>query len=187
MPRRLKTIAFAAAALSTMSASALAQDPFLGEIATFGMNFCPKGWAQTNGQLLPINQNQALFALLGTQFGGDGRVNFALPDFRGRVRVGAGQGGSLSPYVIGEAGGAASVTLTTNELPLHAHLVSDLGVPPTVRVKNSNGPAALVETSSAAAAIDSSSVGGGQAHNNMQPYLVMTTCIALIGVFPSRN
>lgn len=187
MARRLKTIAVAAVALLAMTAGAQAQEPFIGEIATFGMNYCPKGWAQTNGQLLPINQNQALFALLGTQFGGDGRVNFALPDFRGRVRVGAGQGTNLSSYAVGQSGGAQNVTLTTNELPLHAHLVSDLGVPPTVRVKNSNGPAALVETSSAAAAIDSSSVGGGQAHNNMQPYLVMTTCIALIGVFPSRN
>lgn len=170
-----------------MAASASAQEPFIGEIKTFGMNFCPRGWAPANGQLLSISQNSALFSLLGTTFGGNGQTTFALPNFQSRVSIGTGQGVGLSSYVEGQAGGAENVTITESQLPLHAHLVSDLGAPPTVRVKNANGPAASVQSTAPAGDAATAAAGASQPHSNIKPYLTMNVCIALTGVFPSPN
>ncbi len=170
-------------------------DNFLGEIRIVGFNFAPRGWAFCNGQLLPISQNTALFSLLGTIYGGNGQTTFALPDLRGRVPVHFGQGPGLSNYDQGEITGTEAVTLTTNELPAHAHSVSPLtskaeettnrpdGAYPTVGgiyASTQNGAAPMAPTPSAA-------TGGNQPHSNLQPLLVMNFVIALTGIFPSRN
>jgi microcystin-dependent protein len=170
--------------VSTMGGS----QPFLSEILIVSFNFPPKGWALCNGQLLPINQNQALFALLGTTYGGNGQTTFALPDLRGRVPIHVGNGHSL-----GEKAGSTSVTLTQQQLPQHLHVLNatNSGGDTVVAAGNylasfSNGygpPAALTTMSSAAV----TSVGGSQAHNNMMPYLTLNFIIALQGIFPSRN
>jgi microcystin-dependent protein len=161
-------------------------EPFLGEIKMISWNFPPKGWAFCNGQLLPINQNQALFSLLGTTFGGDGRVNFALPDLRGNVPIHVGQG-----FVLGERGGEEAHTVTMSEMPAHTH---------TVMASSSNADQALPSVLAAANKIygaasnltplHSSSVlpiGGSQPHTNLMPYLTINFVIALQGVFPSQN
>ncbi|MGN7884958.1 phage tail protein [Dyadobacter endophyticus] len=167
-------------------------EPFLSEIRMVSFNFAPKGWALANGQLLPINQNQALFALLGTTYGGNGQTNFALPDFRGRVPIHFGGGHDL-----GEKGGQEAHTVTMNEMPAHNHIVNAIDSGPS----NSNDPtgAFLANTlpnnvystvPNALTAINPgtlSNVGGSQAHNNLQPFLVITFCIALQGIFPSQN
>ncbi|WP_348943788.1 tail fiber protein [Chitinibacter sp. FCG-7] len=168
-------------------------EPFLAEIRVFSFVFAPKGWALCNGQLLPINQNQALFSLLGTTFGGDGRVNFALPDFRGRTPIHVGSGHSL-----GERGGEQAHTLSIAELPVHTHLVRAADAP--ANLLNPHGgipgqapspqysdtsPGNALETSVAAHASSISNVGGSQAHLNMQPFLTLNFCIALQGIFPS--
>jgi microcystin-dependent protein len=151
-------------------------------------NFAPKGWALCNGQLLPINQNQALFALLGTTFGGDGKVNFGLPDLRGKVPIHVGNG-----HTLGQTGGEQAHTLTINELPTHTHQASFPNAAPTVALPPGNlpgqganlyGPATSL-TALAPATV--TSFGGSQAHSNMQPYLGLTFCIALQGIFPSPN
>lgn len=163
-------------------------EPFLSEIRITSFNFAPKGWTQCNGQLLPINQNQALFSLLGTVYGGDGRVNFALPDLRGRTPVHMGNG-----HTLGERGGEESHTLSIAEMPTHIHFAqasSNSGdtVIPTAgalgSTSNMYGPPTNL------AAISSSAVsnnGGSQAHQNMQPYLALNCCIALQGIFPSQT
>ena len=161
-------------------------EPFLSEIRLMSFVFAPKGWALCNGQLLPINQNQALFSLLGTTFGGDGRVNFALPDLRGRSPIHVGSG-----HTLGERGGEQAHTLSIAELPTHTHVAM---ASPT----NGNVPAAGANVLAGAlnsyrpadnlVALNASSVtntGGSQAHLNMQPYLVLTFSIALQGIFPS--
>jgi microcystin-dependent protein len=170
-------------------------DPFIGEIRTFGFNFAPIGWALCNGAILPINQNQALFSLLGNFYGGDGRTNFALPDLRSRVPLGLGQGTGLPFYSIGETGGAGTVTLTTAQLPAHNHQVnaSDHG--------GNDGPVrspeghALERGNVYADAPDGKTVmnagmigntGGGQPVSILPPYLVLNFCIALQGIYPSR-
>ena len=165
-------------------------EPFLSEIRIMSFNFAPKGWAMCNGQLLPINQNQALFALLGTTFGGDGRVNFALPDLRGRTPIHVGSG-----HTLGERGGEQAHTLSIAELPTHTHVLSgtstngDLLIPagnllaPTASQMYHSADANLVAFASEAVA----NVGGSQAHLNMQPFLTLTFCIALQGIFPSPN
>lgn len=150
--------------------------------------FAPKGWALCNGQLLPINQNQALFSLLGTTFGGDGRVNFALPDFRARVPIHVGSGHSL-----GERGGEQAHTLSIAELPQHSHPLGAVSGSGNTPIPADNAPAGynngyreasdLVALSSSSV----SSVGGSQAHLNMQPFLTISFCIALQGLFPSPN
>jgi len=163
-------------------------EPFIGEIRLFTYNFAPKGWAFCNGQLLPINQNFALFSLLGTTYGGDGTTNFALPDLRGRVALHEGTG-----FPLGQTGGEATHTLTVSELPSHTHQASGSSdAANTVLPGNSvwahsdnlvyNQSANLQMSPSAISA-----VGGGQAHNNMQPYLVLNYCISLQGTFPSQN
>jgi microcystin-dependent protein len=164
-------------------------EPFLSEIRIMSFVFAPKGWALCNGQLLPINQNQALFSLLGTTFGGDGRVNFALPDYRGRTPIHVGRG-----HTLGERGGEQAHTLSIAELPQHTHAANASSQPgnavvPTGAVLGS--PLNLSYTTPASlTALNPGSilnVGGSQAHLNMQPFLTLSFCIALQGIFPSPN
>jgi len=164
-------------------------EPFLSEIRIMSFGFAPKGWALCNGQLLPINQNQALFSLLGTTFGGDGRVNFALPDSRARVPIHVGAG-----HTLGERGGEAAHTLSIAELPSHLHTLmgsSNVGSSQTPAGNVLGVVAGRVYTDPAnlttIQATTVTTVGGSQAHLNMQPYLGLTFCIALQGIFPSPN
>lgn len=165
--------------------------PFMGEIRVMSFNFPPKGWAQCNGQLLPINQNQALFSLLGTNYGGNGQTTFGLPDLRARVPVYTGLG-----FTLGQRSGETAHTLSVTELPAHQHVLQATATGAAGPIPTSNllatsaatdplysNPAGLVNLDSSALA----TVGGGQAHPNMQPYLVLNFCIALQGIFPSRN
>ena len=163
-------------------------DPFLAEIRIMAFTYPPRGWAFTNGQLLPINQNQALFALLGTTYGGNGQTNFALPDFRGRTPIHFGDG-----HTLGEAAGAPAVTLTMQQMPAHTHFLQ--GTTAAAGTANPSGavlaPANnLYQAPSNLATMNPGSVtntGGSQPHENMQPYLTLSFCIALQGIFPSRN
>jgi microcystin-dependent protein len=164
-------------------------NPFLSEIRLFSFGFPPKGWALCDGQLLPINQNQALFSLLGTTYGGDGRVNFALPNLQGRVPVHMGSG-----IVLGESAGEQAHTLTASEMPQHTHVpVLGSANAPTASAPTANLWA--TETTNPYSDTANStmkpacvpSVGGSQAHNNMQPFLTINFCIALQGIFPSQN
>ena len=165
-------------------------EPFLSEIRIMSFQFAPKGWALCNGQLLPINQNQALFSLLGTTFGGDGRVNFALPDLRARTPIHVGSG-----HTLGERGGEQSHTLSIAELPTHTHVLNATGatgttVNPTGNVLANSSPTEMYESSQQLVALNAGSVantGGSQAHLNMQPFLTLSFCIALQGIFPSPN
>jgi len=172
-------------------AAGASTEPFLGEIQIFAFEFAPKGWLQCNGQLLPINQNQALFALLGTTYGGDGRVNFALPDLRGRIAIHTGNG-----HTLGERGGEQAHSLNLAELPAHVHAV------PAGLLSGATGTYTIAQT------LDRrpinlhgpgtgdgypwsvemlGNVGGSQAHFNMQPFLTLNFCIAIQGIFPSPN
>ncbi len=172
--------------------------PFLGEIRAFPYNFAPRGWVFCSGQSLSISQNAALFSLLGTNYGGDGKTTFVLPDLRGRLAVSSGQGPGLSDYQIGSNGGSETVTLNLNQIPAHNHsaqctdvaasqpspvgnvwaadgavITSEYGVPqssPPLMAAQAIGPA-----------------GGGQPHPNLMPFLVLNYCIALNGIFPARN
>ena len=166
-------------------------DPFLSEIRIMSFVFAPKGWALCNGQLLPINQNQALFSLLGTTFGGDGRVNFALPDQRARTPIHVGGG-----HTLGERGGEQAHTLSISELPTHTHVVSatsaaaTAGNPANPRLLSKSTLAAVYTNASNLTAMDPDSignVGGSLAQLNMQPFLTLSFCIALQGIFPSPN
>lgn len=164
-------------------------EPFLSEIRIFSFSFPPRGWALCDGQLLPINQNQALFSLLGTTFGGDGRVNFALPDLRSRTPIHVGNG-----HVLGERAGEQAHTLSQAELPQHTHTVMASPANSTTPVPSGNYPAAASIYQSAAngplTALSPTSVtpiGGSQAHLNVQPFLTLSFCIALQGIFPSPN
>jgi microcystin-dependent protein len=169
-------------------------EPFLGEIRTFGFNFAPQGWAMCNGQVLSIAQNAALFSLLGTFYGGNGTTNFALPNLQSRVGIHQGQGPGLSSYVIGEVSGSESVTLTAGQMPAHSHsLIANAG---TAGVSRPDG-AVLARTGSNtyAAAPDGTAMnagaigqaGGSQPFSILQPFLCLNFCIALQGIFPSRN
>lgn len=188
--RSLKIIALGAAAGFAVAAAptgAAAQEQYIGELRTFGFSFCPQGWARTEGQLLPIAQNSALFSLLGTTFGGDGRTNFQLPDLQGRVVIGSGMGPGLSNYSWGQKGGSEQSTLSVAEMPSHAHGVSGLPSGETAFVKEDKEDKGLeVVKAGAAGSTSTQNAGGGQSHDNRQPYLAMTTCIALVGIFPSR-
>jgi microcystin-dependent protein len=163
--------------------------PFLAEIKIVSFNFAPKGWAQCNGQLLPINQNQALFSILGTTFGGDGRTTFGLPDFRGRIPIYTGSG-----FVLGQKGGEEFHTVNQQEMPQHLHLAQGQPAAATVadpsnafladiNTKGYGPPQALTPL----APTSVSNVGGSQPHENRQPFLVLNFVIALQGLFPSRN
>jgi microcystin-dependent protein len=171
-------------------------DPFVAEIRVFGFNFAPKGWALCDGTVLKISQNTALFSLLGTMYGGDGRTTFALPDLRGRAPMNYGNGAGLTPRAEGEVGGEPSVTLIPHEMPTHNHFVqsvaddADLQAPdPTAGLAKSLN-ATLYNTSfDNHGFMDTNTVGftgGNQPHNNMQPYLALNFCIALQGIFPAR-
>ena len=166
-------------------------EPFLSEIRIMSFSFAPKGWAMCNGQLLPINQNQALFSLLGTTFGGNGQTNFALPDLRGQVPIHVGDGRTL-----GEKGGEQAHTVSISEMPTHTHVANatsataTAGNPSSGRLLSTSVQAALYTNFSNPAVMEPSSignVGGSQAHLNMQPSLTLTFCIALQGMFPSPN
>jgi len=161
--------------------------PFLSEIRLIAFGFPPRGWALCNGQLLPINQNQALFSLLGTTFGGDGRVNFALPDLRGRVPAHVGDG-----LTLGQRGGQEAVTLTTANLPAHPHLVTAGGAAATAAPAGARfattGAFHYSTTPQVAMAAEAvGTTGGSQAHTNLAPSLVLNYVIALQGIFPSPN
>jgi microcystin-dependent protein len=165
-------------------------EPFLSEIRIMSFVFAPKGWALCNGQLLPINQNQALFSLLGTTFGGDGRVNFALPDQRGRTPIHVGGG-----HTLGERGGEQAHTLSIAELPTHTHVANANNIAPAAgapsgRMLSQSSGSNLFGTPSNLQAMAPNAItntGGSQAHLNMQPFLVLNFCIALQGIFPSPN
>lgn len=177
--------------LSALAAPSIAaaQEPFLGEVSVFGFNFCPRGWAPTQGQVLPIAQNTALFSLLGTTYGGDGRTTFALPDLRGRVVIAPGQGPGLSNYALGQEGGTEASSLSVAQMPVHAHNYTGAGAGTTAEVKaasNEKGVAVLTGLDGGGL-VSTQNTGGSQAHENRQPYLAMTTCIALQGIFPSRD
>jgi microcystin-dependent protein len=165
-------------------------EPFLSEIKIVSFNFPPKGWALCNGQLLPINQNQALFSLLGTTYGGDGRVNFALPNLRGQVPIHVGNG-----HTLGEKAGSTSVTVNIQQLPNHTHALNgtsnnSVNTPANTTVLGKSAPQAAYGGPANLVAMNPQSignVGGSQPHNNMMPYLVLNFIIALQGIFPSRN
>jgi microcystin-dependent protein len=166
-------------------------EPFLSEIRIMSFVFAPKGWALCNGQLMPINQNQALFSLLGTTFGGDGRVNFALPDLRGRTPIHVGSG-----HTLGERGGEPAHTLSIAELPTHTHVMNGNSQNATTDTPANNTTLAQASIdiyrtqATTLVAMDAGivgNVGGSQAHLNMQPFLTLSFCIALQGIFPSPN
>ncbi len=166
-------------------------EPFLSEIRIMSFGFPPKGWALCDGQLLPINQNQALFSLLGTTYGGDGRVNFGLPNLQGRAPIHMGAG-----HTLGERGGEQGHTLSISELPQHTHVLSgndtaaNAGNPSTTRVLAKSNGANLYAAASNLSAMDPTAIGntgGSQAHLNMQPFLVLNFSIALQGIFPSQT
>jgi microcystin-dependent protein len=177
------------------SVPASAQQPFLGEIRFVGFNFAPVGWALCEGQTMPISENVALFSLLGTTYGGDGKTTFALPDMRGRVPVGTGQGTGLTLRNPGDKGGQESVTLTVAEMPAHRHAViasssaADSKAPAGNALANSSTEA-IYSNQAPNVALESksiSSVGNSKPHENMQPFLGMTCIIALQGIFPARS
>jgi microcystin-dependent protein len=167
-------------------------EPFLSEIRIMSFNFAPKGWALCNGQLLPINQNQALFSLLGTTYGGNGQTNFGLPNLQGRTPIHVGQGN-----VLGQQAGEAAHTLLIGELPTHTHVLSASSQaanasPPTpiANILASSAPGQAFNSPTALVAMNPASVtntGGSQAHLNMQPFLTLNFCIALQGIFPSQT
>lgn len=175
--------------------------PFLGEIRAFGFNFAPKGWTMCNGQFLSIQQNAALFSLLGTFYGGNGVTTFALPDLRGRGAVNQGQGQGLSNYVIGEQTGTETVTLISTQMPQHNHLwaannaVGDIPAPTGnflsgAKVLDGTQVKTYAAPGGATVPLATNTLGlagQNQSHQNMMPYLVVTYCIALQGIFPSRN
>jgi microcystin-dependent protein len=205
------TLSLAVASWSP-AASACGTEPFIGEICIVGFNFAPRGYASTNGQLLSIAQNTALFSLLGTTYGGNGQTTFALPDTRGRVIIGAGQGPGISNYVLGQVGGTETVTLTVSQMPAHTHpatttvTVQARGVSTQGNADDPGGntwaakarggqySSAAPDVDMAAGAIVSSSAsttvgsaGGNQPFSIVQPYVVLNPVIALQGIFPSRN
>ena len=180
-------------------------EPYLGEIRMVGFNFAPRGWAFCEGQILPINQNQALFSLLGTVYGGDGRTSFGLPDLRGRVAVHAGDGPGLTSRRQGQKFGQENHTLTVNEMPSHNHSLQLSDTAGTGAIGNGKALANIVGdddgsgttgdklyspaafTGKKLASGQLFPTGGSQLHSNTQPYIAIYQCIALVGVFPSRN
>jgi microcystin-dependent protein len=170
-------------------------DPFVAEIRIFAGNFAPVRWATCNGQLMSISQNTALFSLLGTSFGGDGRSTFGLPNMAGSAPLAAGNGNGLSQYLLGEQGGSSGVTLLQSEMPTHNHSLMAVGQAPNSATaqgnelahSSSNMKAYLPPGTPTPMAVQAiSSTGGSQPHNNLQPYLALTFIIALVGVYPQR-
>ncbi|MBK7393689.1 MAG: phage tail protein [Chloracidobacterium sp.] len=174
-------------------------DPFVAEIRIFPFNFPPRGWAFCNGQLLPLSQNTALFSLLGTTYGGNGKSNFALPDLQGNAPMHPGQGPGLSLHDLGETGGSETVTLLQSEIPLHSHALnasnaaadeegqkSPAGAVPASQQGSNPVYGALSGNLVPMSQQSVAAAGGGQPHNNMMPYLTLNFCIAQQGVFPPR-
>jgi microcystin-dependent protein len=181
------------AAVVPVARAQVGDNPYIGEILLVPFNFAPHNWAFCNGQLLPIIQNQALFSLLGTQFGGNGTTNFALPDLRGRSPIGAGQGPGLTPYNVGETGGQETVTLTVNQLPAHDHPA--FGSANQATMTNPSGAVWATQTrltiysstTDSTHMAPSGLTGGNQPHDNRAPYLTLNYIISLAGIFPTRN
>lgn len=168
--------------------------PFIGSIAMFAGNFAPRGWAFCNGQLLPISSNTALFSLLGTTYGGDGRTTFGVPDLRGRAPIHSGQGAGLSNRRLGDKSGTENVTLTSSQIPSHSHsfnVSSNTGNSDSPAGKyiaaNSEGIGQFTDSANSTMAAAVGNAGSSQAHSNMQPYLAINFIIALEGLYPSRN
>jgi len=171
-------------------------EPFLAEVRMVGFNFAPRGWAFCDGQILPINQNQSLYSLLGTTYGGDGRTTFALPDLRGRTPIHVGRSNGGGDHRLGQKSGEETHTLAANEMPEHTHTLRASSADANTVVTSGH---VLARTTAADIYRDQASnlvnlasgtvtnVGGGQTHDNMQPYLAVNFCIALQGLFPSRN
>ena len=203
------SLALAAIVLGSTSAPtpAAAQENYLGELRLFGMNWCPRMWTPAEGQLIPINQNQSLYSLFGTFYGGDGRTTFALPDLRGRSSIGFGQGTGLSNYPIGQKGGSETITMTVDNLPSHTHgatttatlnATADTGNTDTpgntvvlanargtdIYGTGANGAVFRNDAITANTTLDTS---GGQPKSQRGPYLAMKWCVALQGIFPPRN
>ena len=173
-------------------------DPFVAEIRIFPFNFAPRGWAWCDGQLLPLSQNTALFSLLGTTYGGNGKSNFALPDLQGRAPMHPGQGPGLSLHDLGETGGSETVTLLESEIPSHSHGVVAAANPALLKLPGPTASLARSQGDNAYQSVVNQNVvsmsgmaiapaGGDQPHNNLQPYLTFYFCIALQGVFPPRG
>jgi microcystin-dependent protein len=172
-------------------------NPFVAEIRIFPFSFPPKGWAFCDGQLLPISQYTALFSLFGTTYGGDGTSNFALPNMQGSAPMHPGQGPGLSLHDLGETGGSDTVTLLESEMPAHTHALMASPIPSLVKLPSPNAAMgrsrnanAYQDTPGNLVAMNANTIapaGGGQPHNNMQPYLTLNFCIALQGVFPPRS
>jgi microcystin-dependent protein len=208
-------VALVAAATTPLAAKACGSEPYLGEICTFGFTFCPRGYLPADGSLVPISQNSALFSLFGTTYGGNGTTTFALPDLRGRVWVGAGNGPGLSPVSPGQQGGSEQVTLTAAQMPVHTHAaMTTATVNSTANAASANGNSttptggvwagssardqvysnAAPNATLAAGAISSTAnatttvanSGSGQPIDNRAPYLGLLTCVAAQGIFPSR-
>jgi microcystin-dependent protein len=168
--------------------------PFLAEMRIFSFSFPPKGWALCNGQLLAINQNQALFSILGTTYGGNGTTNFALPNMQSRIPVHAGQGPGLSPYNLGQTGGSETVSLIVPQLPAHVHTAQGVTAGGNLGPTTNNSWANVASNPYKAAndnnVMNAATIApntGGQPHPNIAPYLTLSFCIALVGIFPSRN
>lgn len=174
-------------------------EPFLAEIRIVGFNFAPRGWAFCDGQVLPINQNQSLYSLLGTTYGGDGRTSFALPDLRGRTPIHVGNSNGGASHTLGQKSGEETHTLNNSEMPQHTHTIQGTNDTDNQGSANGNVPGGTTTTTGAAFSNSSvalnvnfnaaaiTHVGGGQAHENMQPFIAVNFCIALQGLFPSRN
>jgi microcystin-dependent protein len=176
--------------------------PFVGQVIRVGFNFAPAGWMKCEGQLVPISQYETLFNLIGTTYGGDGQNTFALPDLRGRTALNMGQGQGLSSYTLGQQGGNETITLTTQQIPQHQHLVNAItsaasnSTPGVSLVLANEGPAGITTVftyapydSANQTGLSPSSIAptGGQPHENRQPYLAVQFCISLFGIFPSQN
>lgn len=171
-------------------------EPFLAEVRIVGFNFAPRGWAFCDGQILPINQNQSLYSLLGTTYGGDGKTSFALPDLRGRVPIHVGRSNGGADHRLGQKSGEETHTLSAAEMPQHNHVLQASADAASARTAgghvfaNADISAYRAPANAAAQSMNAgtlTSVGGSQAHENMQPYLALNFCIALRGLFPSRN
>lgn len=175
-------------------AHAQGDSPFVGQIDIVGFNFAPVGWAECEGQLLPISQYEALFSLIGTTYGGDGVNTFALPDLRGRMAIHQGDGPGLAPYVMGQASGEETVTLTLNQIPSHSHAVLAGGAADSLSPSGTtwgSSPTNLYSSTGANPVAMSGAMigpaGGGQPHNNIPPYLTVNFIISLFGIFPSQS